>query len=562
MIRSRCSVPDARDFKCALRMVCLSQFEGKINNSSYAHADTDHLVKYCDSLNSSVSNEDQEDQTDDNHLEISGFSYDESLISDHVKEALYNFLGSLLHKIKKNKKTCDECYNTLIIKDHEEYLGVGTFTRLREYKSNNLCYVNGQIFNYMIECEFAFRSHEELMKNEHIISQSSTIIQNSALRITYVVSILGITNTFPFVEVSFSHHYFTIIMSHTRKRSEIWNHFSESSPNKVKCLYCKDVISTTAITTDNAANIVKASKLCNWRHIPCFAHTINLAVQKSVTVEPISVIIAKVKSIVEYFKRSSSALTRLQDIQEQMNLPKIKLKQDVITRWNSTYDMLVRIFTIREAVIATLALVNRDLNVLSEEDWLEVKQAIEILHIFNEVTIEISSEKTVSVSKIPVFVHTMHRHISSEKFPDQDLKPACSSMIVVLRKELTERFDGYEDMEIIAQATLLDPRFKKFGFYSTDKYKKTLEHLRNRLKFSVSQPVNPVVFAPQSQHTVHSVSSSSNPSSLWAEFDLGVQENIRQQDPRAAVVLEIDRYIKEPLIPRTEDPLKCDISAL
>jgi hypothetical protein len=198
----------------------------------------------------------------------------------------------------------------------------------------------------------------------------------------------------------------------------------------------------------------------------------------------------------------------------------------------------------------------RDLNVLSEEDWLEVKQAIEILHIFNEVTIEISSEKTVSVSKIPVFVHTMHRHISSEKFPDQDLKPACSSMIVVLRKELTERFDGYEDMEIIAQATLLDPRFKKFGFYSTDKYKKTLEHLRNRLKFSVSQPVNPVVFAPQSQHTVHSVSSSSNPSSLWAEFDLGVQENIRQQDPRAAVVLEIDRYIKEPLIPRTEDPLK------
>jgi hypothetical protein len=167
VIRSRCSVPDARDFKCALRMVCLSQFEGKINNSSYAHADTDHLVKYCDSLNSSVSNEDQEDQTDDNHLEISGSSYDESLISDHVKEALYNFLGSLLHKIKKNKKTCDECYNTLIIKDHEEYLGVGSFTRLREYKSNNLCYVNGQIFNYMIECEFAFRSHEELlMKNE------------------------------------------------------------------------------------------------------------------------------------------------------------------------------------------------------------------------------------------------------------------------------------------------------------------------------------------------------------------------------------------------------------
>jgi hypothetical protein len=158
MIWSRCSVPDARDFKFALRMVYLSQFEAKINNSNYAHSDTDHLVKYCDSINSSVLNEDQEDQTDNNHLEIFGFCCDETLISDHVKEeAFYNFLGSLIYKVKKNKKTCDECYNSLIIKDNLEYLGVGSFTILREYKSNNLCYVNRQIFNYMIECEFIWQ---------------------------------------------------------------------------------------------------------------------------------------------------------------------------------------------------------------------------------------------------------------------------------------------------------------------------------------------------------------------------------------------------------------------
>lgn len=117
-------------------------------------------------------------------------------------------------------------------------------TTTKEYKYQSLTSIyRGQWYQYNSAscCHLLVNS----WNLQHIISQSSTIIQNSALRITYVVSILGITNTFPFVEVSFSHHYFTIIMSHTRKRSEIWNHFSESSPNKVKCLYCKDVISTT-----------------------------------------------------------------------------------------------------------------------------------------------------------------------------------------------------------------------------------------------------------------------------------------------------------------------------
>ncbi|XP_046980859.1 uncharacterized protein LOC124545941 [Schistocerca americana] len=69
-----------------------------------------------------------------------------------------------------------------------------------------------------------------------------------------------------------------------------------------------------ACTTDSAPNMVKAVMMCKWWHVPCFAHTPNLIVQASL--EPITDTRAKVKSIVEFFKRSPQALEKLHNIQK------------------------------------------------------------------------------------------------------------------------------------------------------------------------------------------------------------------------------------------------------
>ncbi|GBP93355.1 hypothetical protein EVAR_85166_1 [Eumeta japonica] len=79
-------------------------------------------------------------------------------------------------------------------------------------------------------------------------------------------------------------------------------------------------------------------------------------------------------------------------MQKQMNLPVLKLKQDVVTRWNSTYDMLNRVVSRKDAVIATLALVRHEL-ALNTTEWQVVEEAIPILKSFYEVTTEISTEK-------------------------------------------------------------------------------------------------------------------------------------------------------------------------
>lgn len=58
-----------------------------------------------------------------------------------------------------------------------------------------------------------------------------------------------------------------------------------------------------ACVTDNAANEVAAIRLCQWRHLGCFAHTLNVVVQQSMM--EISPTAIKVNTIIEYFKSST-----------------------------------------------------------------------------------------------------------------------------------------------------------------------------------------------------------------------------------------------------------------
>lgn len=103
-------------------------------------------------------------------------------------------------------------------------------------------------------------------------------------------------------------------------------------------------------TTDNGANIVAGIKLLfeekNIVHVPCFAHNINLVVSKALgSVKDLVQIIDKVKAIVAYFKHSNVAQDDLRNEQKKDGKSDgtyLYLKQEVPTRWNSTFYCLER----------------------------------------------------------------------------------------------------------------------------------------------------------------------------------------------------------------------------
>ncbi|CAH1098482.1 unnamed protein product [Psylliodes chrysocephalus] len=310
-----------------------------------------------------------------------------------------------------------------------------------------------------------------------------------------------------------------------------------------------------AVVSDNASNILAAVRVGEWRSIGCFAHLLNLIVRTGTV--PINNQLIKVKRIVEYFKRSTQAQKKLSDTQQQMGLPLLKIKQDVVTRWNSTYDMLSRIVKIKEAVIATIALLKSDL-ILLDSDWIIIEESVNILEIFYGITTEISSEKTVSLSKVIVFIKIMTQNVAQTIKNHQECQQPITEimeMLYAIQEGILTRFQDYENEPLYSESTILDPRFKKRGFKNVSKFDKAVIGLRKRLGAVPTQAstTSTSVFSSKSNTTTTTQVQKKN--IVWDTFDAEI-DLLKPQNTTAAAIIELDKYLNEDIVPRSTDPLQ------
>ncbi|CAB3231863.1 unnamed protein product [Arctia plantaginis] len=304
----------------------------------------------------------------------------------------------------------------------------------------------------------------------------------------------------------------------------------------------------TCVVSDNAANIQAAIRLGEWRPVGCFAHTLNLIVQNGLKV--ISEIVGKVKSIVEYFKKSCTAQTKLESVLKQMGLPILKLKQECPTRWNSCYEMLERILRVKDAVISTLALIRNELN-LQIADWEVLETVVAILKPFFEVTVEVSSENHVTLSKVLVFTQIMSKHII-KNLAKTYKHPVIPELLNKLKTQIEARLFDLESNILYADSTILDPRFKQKGFRTQKSYENAIEDIRRRI--SRIQINSTVVY--ENQVCLNTNSAPVDTDSMWADFDTDMNQGVRPENSVAAGIRELDKYMKEEYLHRKEDPLK------
>ena len=212
-----------------------------------------------------------------------------------------------------------------------------------------------------------------------------------------------------------------------------------------------------AIVTDNASNITAAVKLTGWRHIPCFAHTLNLVVQEAIKADSALVMVKKkCKDIVAYFHHSAKAMDKLREIQKQVGAPENKLIQEVDTTWNSTFYMFERMLQQHQAVTTTLCLMDKNTMCFTVQEMDILKSAVTILRPFEAATTEVSADKYVSISILIPLAKTLLHFTAGTG--------AITTVSSELLTQLRRRFGSMEGNHSPAVSTLLDPRLKKVVF--------------------------------------------------------------------------------------------------
>jgi len=197
--------------------------------------------------------------------------------------------------------------------------------------------------------------------------------------------------------------------------------------------------------------------------LSCFDHSLQLVINDAVKkCDDIYQVTVKAKTITTHFKHSSQNTKKLLDMEKHLGLPLLKLKQECPTRWNSRYEMLDRLVTVKEAVSAVAASIKK-VPSLTASEWEMVEEYVQIFKPFKILTAVMSSSKYPTISMVIPELNKLKHTLSTEYVE--------SSCFPTLKEDLLENIDKrwphYENISIYAISTLLDPRYKDCGFNDT-----------------------------------------------------------------------------------------------
>ena len=305
------------------------------------------------------------------------------------------------------------------------------------------------------------------------------------------------------------------------------------SEETIKCLEeFKLLQKVSAVVTDNAKNVTNAVALSQADaavdgHHPCFAHTLNLVVRHALEKDTATQrMIARVKNIVTFFHSSTQANNDLRKLQGEKFR---KLKQDVVTRWNSTHAMLASYKEMHTDICTVLSQRGKSFMTLHENELTLLDTTIDVLGVFVDATEEMSAEKFTTISKIIPMIRQL-------KIKTEEGKTTLSKNLKV---QLDSYFGSVEDDKILTLTTILDPRFKNKVFSTESVRLRVEEQLREEMS---------VMTIEAATETSNKKDEAAKPkknkkTSLWDSFDQEIEDEKNAPATKTATMIEFENYI-------------------
>ncbi|XP_052130034.1 zinc finger BED domain-containing protein 4-like [Frankliniella occidentalis] len=280
-------------------------------------------------------------------------------------------------------------------------------------------------------------------------------------------------------------------------------------------------------------------------------------------------LLMKVKRTVRFFKQSEVAASRLKELQKVEQGKKdgqcLRLIQEVKTRWNSCFEMLQRYLLLAPLVVRVVLDLQRqrisrapapDIISPAEEEILkEVKDLLAPLH---RATQEVSSEKLVTLSKCIPVINSLRTEI--EKY--SATKTISKQVKEILKALLKDAFDSIELVPMYAAATLLGPRFKKFGFRQD---LTTPRRVGNAISFVgdlVKKKMRAAEVQAQAEQALEreenpAAQEPTEPDDFWSSLDQQVEQQSSLhsgQDVAGGIPVQLRAYLDSPPVKRKDYP--------
>lgn len=223
----------------------------------------------------------------------------------------------------------------------------------------------------------------------------------------------------------------------------------------------------TGITTDNASNMKIAARTANISiHLGCFAHTLNLASNKAIEVKSVHKLLGKIRVLVTFFHKSTTAAAILREKQKQLQVPEHKLVIDIKTRWNSSYIMVERFLEQQVSIIA--AMVDDKVKkmhsskskacteLLSPEEVQKLEAFLKTMAPMYHATLAMSEDQQPTVGVILPLLVKLKDHFTEVESDTTFVKEIKRAVL----DNLKTRYTDENVVRFLEEAQALDPRFK------------------------------------------------------------------------------------------------------
>ena len=268
------------------------------------------------------------------------------------------------------------------------------------------------------------------------------------------------------------------------------------------------------IMRDNAVNMKAAFSRVGMNSFGCLAHSLQLVVKDGcLGLANVMNLLSVARKMVSYFHHSAQATQRLKEIQRRLNVPELKLIQDVPTRWNYSLDMLERMLILKPAILQYDSEWPLS-SVPTSAQWKLSVKVIDVLGIFKSATLKISQQNSL-LSEILPTVKSLLRSIPEACDGDD---AGVKAMKAALVQSLRSRFEEHFQNESLILATVVDPRFKASGLMDVEMRERTKFLLKEKVKKIMMETTRDDAAPALKRRRSGSDLSPSKKKSLWANL--------------------------------------------